>query len=189
MDAIERSIRRFGFTLPIVVDEGTGRLVAGHGRSEALTKMKDNGDPAPRNVEVGRGGEWMVPVIRGNRFASESEAEAYLVADNRLVEIGGWDYKSLIDILGDLDPSQLEILSISNEEFDRFVDLADMADQISPTKTEIVGTETKSNRIMLVAELTEEQHEVVSAAVAKSKRGGSSNLSQALVSICREYMR
>lgn len=91
IDAIVRSIERFGFTLPLIVDEGTGQLVAGHGRSEALLRMKQDGRPAPKHIEVTSTGDWRVPVMRGLRFESEKEAEAYLLADNRLVEIGGWD--------------------------------------------------------------------------------------------------
>lgn len=113
LDGIERSIKRFGFTAPVIVDEKTGRLVAGHGRQEALSRMRDRGDPPPSHVQV-RGKRWMVPVVRGNEFASEAEAEKYLVADNRFVELGGWDAEALLDMIGDLNPPDLEVVGFDS---------------------------------------------------------------------------
>lgn len=81
------SIKRFGFKAPLLYNEGTGSLVAGHGRTEALKTMRAAGEPIPEGLAPG----WQVPVIRGLTFKDEKEAEAYLIADNRLVEKGGWD--------------------------------------------------------------------------------------------------
>lgn len=39
------SIERFGFVDAVVLDERSGRLVAGHGRVEALQAMKKDGKP------------------------------------------------------------------------------------------------------------------------------------------------
>lgn len=99
--AIHNSIVRFGFTSPLLLDERTGRLVAGHGRIEALRQMKASGQSAPERVEQ-RNGEWYVPVVRGLRFRSDEDAEAYLLADNRLTELGGWDDFRLAEVLSDL---------------------------------------------------------------------------------------
>lgn len=46
-DAIQASIGKFGYVEPIVLDERTGRLVAGHGRLEALLAERDSGKPPP----------------------------------------------------------------------------------------------------------------------------------------------
>jgi len=100
VDAVGQSIRRFGFVAPIVLDENTGRLVAGHGRLETLQRAKDAGEEPPDRI-VEKAGEWLVPVVRGVSFADEQEAEAYLVADNRLVELGGWTERELAEILQD----------------------------------------------------------------------------------------
>jgi ParB-like chromosome segregation protein Spo0J len=89
LDGIVASLRRFGFVEPMVMNETTGRLVAGHGRTEALKMMKQVGEPAPERI-VAKNGSWLVPVLRGIRFASDDDAEAYLVASNRLPERGGW---------------------------------------------------------------------------------------------------
>ena len=45
----------------------------------------------PRNILKDEDGMWMVPVLSGVKFSTEEEALAYLLADNKLTEIGGWD--------------------------------------------------------------------------------------------------
>ena len=96
---IARSIRRFGLVSPLILDEGTGRIVAGHGRLEAIEWMADHGQPAPLGVRIVTGGEWRVPVLRGIAFRGDGEAEAYLLADNRIGELGGWNEGKLAEIL------------------------------------------------------------------------------------------
>lgn len=100
---LERSLQRFGFVAPLLFDERSGRLVAGHGRLSALESLRDAGEAPPARVRVDRAGKWLVPVVRGVDFASAAEAEAYLLADNRLVEAGGWDQDMLREIVRDLD--------------------------------------------------------------------------------------
>ena len=109
MGVIHKSMDRFGFTSPVLMDEGTGRLVAGHGRLDTLMqKMNAGEDPPARIVKKDR--MWHVPVIRGLSFKSEQEAEAYLIADNRLVELGGWDVLVLCGVLSDLAKDGMELL-------------------------------------------------------------------------------
>ena len=93
--AIERSIKRYGFVSPPLLDEASGKLVAGHGRIGALEALQAAGEPPPARVEVRAGGKWFVPVIRGISFNSVAEAESYLIADNRITELGGWDMDAL----------------------------------------------------------------------------------------------
>lgn len=101
LGSLYQSIERFGFVNPIVVDEATGKLVAGHGRLDSLQQLKASGRPAPQGIQVS-GETWLVPVIRGIAFKSESEAEAYIVADNQLTIAGGWDDAKLAEVLADL---------------------------------------------------------------------------------------
>jgi len=98
IEGLIRSMQRFGFTSPPALDQTTGRLYAGHGRDEALNLMKSRGLPPPKGI-VSHKGDWWMPVLTGMSFGSETEAEQYLVADNRLVEQGGWDTAHLLDIL------------------------------------------------------------------------------------------
>ncbi|HEY3447281.1 MAG TPA: hypothetical protein VGK67_12990, partial [Myxococcales bacterium] len=96
------SIGRFGYVEPIVLDERTGRIVAGHGRREALLAMRKRGEVAPSGIRA-EGDEWFVPVVRGWASRSDAEAEAYLLASNKLTEAGGWDNEALAEMLKDLD--------------------------------------------------------------------------------------
>lgn len=96
---IRKSIRRFGIVAPPIEDAVTGKLVAGHGRSTALQAMRADKEPPPGGVIIRADGEWLVPVMKGVAFESEKEAEAYLIADNRLVELGGWDDSALASML------------------------------------------------------------------------------------------
>jgi hypothetical protein len=98
-EQIQGSINRFGYTAPMLLDERTGRLVAGHGRLSALRALKARDQAPPARIEVDSDGDWLVPVLRGIAFNSEAEAEAYLLADNRLTELGGYDDQALQEIL------------------------------------------------------------------------------------------
>src|SRR3546814_1870266 len=49
-DAIDASIGRFGIIDQIVRDDRTGFIISGHGRDEALRRMRDRGDN-PRSEE------------------------------------------------------------------------------------------------------------------------------------------
>lgn len=73
VEQIADSIRRFGFTNPVLVD-GAGQVVAGHGRIEAAKLI----------------GMTSVPVLRLEHM-TEAEKRAYVIADNRLAELAGWD--------------------------------------------------------------------------------------------------
>ena len=107
--AMHGSFDRFGFVAPFILDDGNGELVAGHGRLDALAQKFARGeDPPPRIVVNGKG--WLVPVVRGVTFASEREAEAYCLADNRLCELGGWDSKQLSEVLSEFAHDGEEML-------------------------------------------------------------------------------
>jgi ParB-like chromosome segregation protein Spo0J len=62
---IANSIKRFGFTNPVLIDDA-GEIIAGHGRVEAAKLI----------------GLTAVPTIRLSHL-SETEKRAYILADNR----------------------------------------------------------------------------------------------------------
>ena len=70
---IAASIAEFGFNAPILVDSKAG-IIAGHGRLLAARKL----------------GLAEVPVIVLDHL-SEIQKRAYLIADNKLTLLGGWD--------------------------------------------------------------------------------------------------
>ncbi len=76
---IAASIRKFGFLNPILADH-FGTILAGHGRFEAA-KLN---------------GMTQVPVIRIEHLTPD-QIRAYVLADNRLAELAGWD-KSILAI-------------------------------------------------------------------------------------------
>jgi DNA modification methylase len=74
---IADSIKRFGFTAPILVDDN-GTIIAGHGRVEAAKLL----------------GLAAIPTLRLSHL-SETEKRAYILADNKLAQNAGWDHEIL----------------------------------------------------------------------------------------------
>ena len=105
------AIDRFGFADGVILDERTGRLVAGHGRLERLKLMQEEGQDAPDGVRVIKG-KWLLPVQRGWSSRSDKEAEAFLVAHNRLTEQGGWDDRALFELLEQFEGDDLAGLGV-----------------------------------------------------------------------------
>jgi len=87
---IAESIRAFGLTNPVLIDS-EDRIVAGHGRVEAAKKI----------------GLETVPIIRLDHLTAE-QVRAYVIADNRLAELAGWDKDLLALELGDLATIDLD---------------------------------------------------------------------------------
>ena len=101
LGALHTSLSRFGFVNPILLDDRTGQIVAGHGRLDTLQQLKAGGGPPPKRVKA-LNNSWLIPVIRGVTFDSDIEAEGYLLADNQTTILGGWDDAQLAEMLSDL---------------------------------------------------------------------------------------
>lgn len=97
---IARSIRRFDFGAPIVAWRSKRQVVAGHGRllGASLLMREDPG----RLLATDAPGPGLVPV-RWMEFASESEAAAYALADNRLTEVNPMTDAAVADILREIE--------------------------------------------------------------------------------------
>lgn len=93
---LKRSISEFGFVTPVVIEKDR-TIVAGHGRVLALREMKFEGEKVPTGIREGK--DWLVPCVLGATFAGKARADAYAIADNRLVELGGWDNEKLDGVL------------------------------------------------------------------------------------------
>lgn len=87
---IAASIKEFGFTNPIIVDE-KGQVIAGHGRLEAATQLKLTEVPTI--------------VVSG---LSDNQRRALVLADNKLALNAGWDN----DLL------KGELLALKDAKFD-----------------------------------------------------------------------
>ena len=87
---IAASVEEFGFTNPILIDESNG-VIAGHGRLQAA-----------KRINMGE-----VPCIRLAHL-SESQKRAYVIADNKIAESGGWDDEML----------KMEIMELAQDDYD-----------------------------------------------------------------------
>jgi hypothetical protein len=105
--ALGASVREFGFIEPVVLDERTGRLLAGHGRVEHLTELQAQGAEPPDGVVVGEDGRWQWLVVRGIASRDDAHADAMAIALNRVGERGGWRADVLSDVLDGLFGSDL----------------------------------------------------------------------------------
>ena len=77
IEQIAASIREFGFTNPILLDNKQG-IIAGHGRLAAAKKL---------DLKI-------VPCIDLSHL-TEEQKRAYIIADNKLVLNGGWNEEFL----------------------------------------------------------------------------------------------
>lgn len=91
IDKIVDSIREFGFITPCVIDSAYN-VIAGHGRIMASEQM----------------GLKTVPCVFIEGL-TEEQRRAYILADNRLGELGEWDMDLVFDELGDLADMNFDI--------------------------------------------------------------------------------
>ena len=87
---IRESIELRGFAGALIEDQRTKKLIGGHGRLIALKQMRDEGQTPPDGIGKDDD-DWLVPVEVGWSSRSDAEARAMLVAQNRTVELGGWN--------------------------------------------------------------------------------------------------
>lgn len=102
---IAASIREFGFTNPVLIDDAGG-IIAGHGRVMGAREV----------------GLQAVPCIRLG-YLTEAQRRAYVIADNKLALSAGWDEELLAAELADLqgDGFDLDLTGFSEDELDRLL--------------------------------------------------------------------
>ena len=121
---IAASVKEFGFTNPVLID-GKGAIIAGHGRVEAVKLLGWN----------------RVPCIRIEHL-TDDQKRAYILADNRLAELAGWDdellaielqHLSEVEIDFDVEITGFEaaeidyrIESLTSDEPDEADDMSDL---------------------------------------------------------------
>lgn len=114
---IAASIRTFGFLNPVLIGSD-GIVIAGHGRVAAA-------------MQLGLG---EVPTIELAHL-SDAERRAYVIADNRLAELAGWDRDILtieLQSLADMELDfELEITGFETAELDLLLD-GDFGDDDDP---------------------------------------------------------
>jgi site-specific DNA-methyltransferase (adenine-specific) len=99
---IAASIREFGFTNPVLIDEANG-IIAGHGRVMAARKLKLTEVPCIRLAHL-----------------SDAQKRAYVIADNKLALNAGWDEAMLKLELADLKALDfdLDLTGFDTDEID-----------------------------------------------------------------------
>jgi len=95
LDFLGEAFEENGFVEPPILDEKSGKLVAGNGRLEKLEKMRDAGERPPTRIKV-VDGKWYVPVVRGMKLR---RPDKHVVASNRAPERGGWENAILAEVL------------------------------------------------------------------------------------------
>ena len=97
---IAASIKEFGFTNPILIDDAAG-IIAGHGRLMAAKKLKLS----------------EVPTITLEGL-TEAQKKAYVIADNKLALNAGWDTEALTAELRRLQELEfdLDLIGFDSDE-------------------------------------------------------------------------
>jgi len=108
---IAASIKEFGFTNPVLIDE-TGSIIAGHGRVMAARKLAITDVPSIRLTHL-----------------TDAQKKAYVIADNKLALNAGWDDEMLAVELTDLKDMgfDLDLTGFSTDEIEAL---------LAPTGTE-----------------------------------------------------
>ena len=104
VDSIANSIKRFGFTSPIVANKD-GTILAGHTRYKASKQI----------------GLETVPVVYVD--LSPVDAELLMIADNKLGEKADWDNSKLSEMLSSLQEvgEDLDVLGFEENELDNLL--------------------------------------------------------------------
>lgn len=105
VEQLVNSIREFGFTNPVLIDE-KNELIAGHGRLAAAEILEMD----------------KVPAIRLSNL-SEKQKKAYRIADNKLALNAGWDMQLLAEEVKELmdDDFDIDLLGFNDAEFDEML--------------------------------------------------------------------
>lgn len=102
LEMIGNSIKEFGFINPVIIDENNMILV-GHGRVMAADQI----------------GIKQVPFRRVTNL-TEDQKKAYIIADNKLSDLGGWDDELLL--------AELESIELDMSQFGFDIEIDDIED-------------------------------------------------------------
>ena len=105
VNKIADSINEFGFINPVIIDKKQG-IIAGHGRVMAAKQLELK----------------EVPTIQASHLSAEQK-KAYVIADNRLALDAGWNEKTLMKELLDLEQQEynLKLTGFEQQELDKIL--------------------------------------------------------------------
>lgn len=167
LKAVESSLKRFGFQLPVLYDPETMHVVAGNGRLQVASE---------------RLGWAKVPAIpfRG----TPEELSAYAIMDNRTAELAEWDWQRLGENLRPLLEGDL----FTGEEmgFDAYELAPILGADWSPGEPD--DSETFEHEETHVVKFSHPQWLEIERALARRKKeGGISDASSVLTELARAY--
>jgi DNA modification methylase len=136
---IAESIRRFGFTNPVLVDS-EGMILAGHGRAEAARLLA-----LPS-----------VPCVRIDHMSPEQK-RAYILADNKLAQNAGWDEEILATELQFLLEAEINfeigVIGFETHEVDCLIESLDTEEPGDPADDALPHPATKHATVSRLGDL------------------------------------
>jgi hypothetical protein len=169
----------------VVINTQTGHILGGHGRIASLAAMRAAGEPPPAGLDG-----WEVPVYEVS--VAESLEEAAALALNGLTEAGGYDEDLLIEVIesvkstaGDaaLDAAGFDSARVS--QIQEIIETIKIANEPRRPSRRAAGMRaTRANTVRVV--LAFEDLQVLELAI---KATGLSNRGDALLEICRQYLK
>lgn len=167
---IADSIRQWGFTVPVLIDEA-GTIIAGHGRVMAAAKL----------------GLADIPTVVARGWTDEQK-RAYTIADNKLTENGGWDLSVLAAELGDIGADLRPLVGFSPDE------LRDLSIGVPEADFPDIPDAERGDFRALTFTLHKDQAELVGEAIRAAKAQGAFDgpnpnaNGNALARICESYL-
>ena len=176
---IAGSIKAFGFNQPILIDK-ENVIIAGHGRLFASLKL---------DLKT-------VPCVRLEHL-TETEKQAYILADNKIALNATWDSQMLNFELSKLQEKEvdLSLLGFSEVDFARMQDDKDEQRLNDMIESHLDNEDSEkidlSNEMFPLSVMLEfEQRNIIFQAIKEAKQKHSlENSGQALWSICKEYLK
>ena len=159
INQVASSIKEFGFTNPVLVDEQNG-IVAGHGRVMAANKL----------------GLEEVPCIVLDGL-TKAQKKAYVIADNQLALNSGWDLGMLkleVESLKEMD-FDLDVMGFDEGFVDNLFEFVDYSD-----KNKELDIDDFDDWMELKFKFSSEQYESVKIALSKLGESPEIALRQAL---------
>ena len=148
VDAVAKSIERFGFNVPILCDENL-TIIAGHTRWKAAGKLRMNSVPVI-----------FVPL-------TDTQRRAFSIADNKTAEIADWDCPRLKTVLEQLRSEEIDLSSLGycNEELRAL--LEEEQDFDWDKFEELAASNQSATHVLILVKVPVECRDGVKAAIEK----------------------
>lgn len=175
IEQIINSIKEFGFTSPVIIDD-QNMILCGHGRYEAAVQM----------------GMETVPCTVLSHLTDEQK-RAYIIADNRIAENAQWNKELLALELTELDFADFDLTVVGIPEKELAKLLPDESAILSDMPEMPDGEKSEYSQMTFTLHNT--QAELVKAALKAAKKAGEfdeklnkNSNGNALALICERFM-